>query len=125
MKKILLAVFLALWWVSVVLASGGLHSSRRNNWGAIAYSKSSGRIGYSYDYATEAQAINSAVERCGVRDCQAVVWFVNGCGALAKGDKGYGWAIGASRSEAEGKALAECRKRGGGCRIVQWACTSR
>jgi hypothetical protein len=91
----------------------------------MAYSESTGRVTYVYDYASQADAINSAVERCGVRDCRAVVWFKNSCAAFAKGGTNYGYSIGETRAVAESKALAECRKRGGGCRIVQWVCTSR
>jgi hypothetical protein len=54
-----------------------------------------------------------------------VVWFVNSCGAFAKGTSAYGWGIGGTRAAAEERALAECRKRGGGCRIQVWACTTR
>ena len=98
---------------------------RSGKWGAIAYSKSTGRYGLTHDYSTQAKAINSAVERCHVNDCQAVVWFTDSCGAFAKGSSAYGWGIGNSRADAEEKALADCRKRGGGCRVAAWSCTSR
>jgi hypothetical protein len=114
--------------LSLVLAASPPTSSatsQRDNWGAIAYSVGTGRWGLVYDYPTQAKAINAAVMRCGVRDCQAAVWFRNGCGAFAKGGRAYGWGIGNSRGEAEEKALAECRKRGPGCRIISWSCTSR
>jgi serine/threonine-protein kinase len=126
MRRGLIVLLLGFWCFSVALASGASKAVARDNWGAIAYSNSTGRAGYSYDYATQADAINSAVQRCGVRDCRAVVWFVNGCGAYAKGDNNsYGWGTGTSRAVAESNALAECRKRGGGCRIIQWTCTTR
>ena len=100
---------------------------RRANdkWGAIAYSTSTHRYGVAYDYGTQAQAINSAVERCRVNDCKAVVWFKNSCGAFAQGTNAYGWGLGNVRAEAEAKALAECRKHGGGCHVVAWSCTTR
>jgi hypothetical protein len=125
MRRSLLVLFLVFWCISVALANGGSGTGSRDNWGALAYSTSTGRYGFAYDYASQSQAINAAVERCKARDCQAVVWFVNGCGAFAKGDSAYGWGIGNTRALAESKALAECRKRGGGCRIIQWACTSK
>ena len=100
-------------------------ATQRDYWGALAYSSSTGRYGFAYDYATQAQAINAAVEKCRVRDCQGVVWFHNGCGAFARGRGAWGWGIGYSRGEAEAKALAECRKHGGYCGIVGWACTTR
>jgi hypothetical protein len=125
LKRILLILVLAFGCMSIALASGTTRTPARDNWGAIAYSTSTGRYGFAYDYASQAQAVNSAVERCKARDCQAVVWFVNSCGAFAKGDSAYGWGIGNTRAIAESKALAECRKRGGGCHIVQWTCTTR
>jgi serine/threonine protein kinase, bacterial len=124
MRRVLLILFLLSWCISVALASG-TGAGNRDKWGALAYSESSGRYGFAYDYASQAEAINSAVERCKARDCRGVVWFRNSCGAFAKGDGAYGWGVGDSRAVAESKALAECRKRGGGCRMIQWACTSR
>jgi serine/threonine protein kinase, bacterial len=123
MRCILLVVFLLCWCISVALAGAG--SKSRDNWGAIAYSESTGRYGYVYDYPSQAAAINSAVERCKAQDCRAVVWFKNSCAALAKGGTNYGYSIGDTRADVEAKALAECRKRGGGCRVIQWVCTSR
>ena len=53
------------------------------------------------------------------------------CYAVARGVKGYnGWAEGWSRNcrgprEAEGRALEECRRRGGrDCQIIQSNCSS-
>jgi hypothetical protein len=86
MKRVLLVLWLVFWCLSGALASGGSNAGSRDNWGALAYSKSTGRYGFAYDFASQSQAINSAVERCKARDCQAVVWFVNGCGAFAKSD---------------------------------------
>jgi len=82
-------------------------------------------MGQAYDHPTQAKAINFAVESCKSRDCKAMVWFRNACGAFAKGDQGSGWGTGKKPAEAQENALAECRKRGGGCRIVTWVCTTR
>jgi serine/threonine-protein kinase len=125
MRRVLLVSLFLFWVLSVAFTSNGARPGRRDNWGSIAYSTSTGRYGFAYDYPTQSQAINAAVERCRVRDCKAVVWFANSCGAFAKGDGAYGWGIGDSRAVAESKALAECRKRGGGCHIIQWTCTTR
>ena len=94
-------------------------------WGALAYSSATGSYGFAYDYSTKAEAINHAVGKCAARDCHAVVWFHNGCGAFARGPHAWGWGIGDNRHAAEETALAECRKVGGGCQIVEWACTTR
>ncbi|MBI3654348.1 MAG: DUF4189 domain-containing protein [Acidobacteria bacterium] len=125
MPRVLLVLLLMLWMITAAFAGGKPRPVRRDYWGAIAYSSSTGRYGYSYDYGTQADAINSAVNKCGIRDCRAVVWFVNGCGAFAKGDNASGWGVGETRALAESKALAECRKRGGNCRVTQWVCTTR
>jgi hypothetical protein len=99
----------------------------QDNYGAIAYSSSTGNWGYSYDYGSRAQAENSALRRCGRDDCEIKVWFKNSCGAMAKASNGaLGWSYAASsRAEAESLALSECEARGSNCRIVCWACTSR
>lgn len=125
MRRMLSIVFLAICLFAVTLTPARSATGQRDNWGAIAYSFRTGRWGLVYNYPTQAQAVNSAVARCGTRDCQAVVWFRNGCGAFAKGRTAYGWGIGETRAEAEGKALAACRQRGPNCRLVSWACTSR
>ena len=75
MKRILLILLMVLCCLSVTLASA---DTRRNYWGALAYSRSTGRNGFSYNYATQDQAINAAVNKCGARDCQAVVILLNG-----------------------------------------------
>jgi hypothetical protein len=95
------------------------------NWGAISYSDSTGRWGTSYDYRRESIAINAAVESCGVEDCKAVIWFRNSCGALAKGNGGKGWASHPRKHVAQNRAIAECRKRASGCRVIAWSCTTR
>lgn len=121
-----LLVVLAMFGVMLTASLAEARPRRANDkWGAIAYSTSTGRYGIAYDYGTQAQAINSAVERCRVGDCKAVVWFKNSCGAFAQGNNAYGWGLGGARAEAEAKALAECRKHGGNCRVVAWSCTSR
>jgi len=98
-----------------------------DNYGAIAYSESTGKWGYSYDYGCRRQAENAALHRCKSGACEIKVWFKNACGALAKGSGGaLGWSWATSgRREAESVALSECRTRGSNCRIICWACTSR
>ncbi|HJQ23609.1 MAG TPA: DUF4189 domain-containing protein [Blastocatellia bacterium] len=126
MPHLLMALLTFWFWIPMTPLKPAAPAKPRASWGAIAYSYSTGRYGTAYDYATQDQAINSAVERCRANDCKAVVWFERGCGSFAVGyNRVSGWAIGNSRAEAESKALAECRKRGGGCHIIAWACTSR
>lgn len=106
----------------------GADSLSADEWGALAYSYSTGAYGFSYDHDTQQEAINAAVEACDEDDCKAVVWFRNSCGAFANAtgnDPGYGWGIGDDKDEASAVALSECRKRGTGCKIVRWQCTTR
>ena len=110
----------------------GAYSPGATEWGAIAYSYSTGAYGFSYDHDTQQEAVNAAVEACDEAssedDCKAVVWFRNSCGAFANAtgaDPGYGWGVGDTQQEASAVALAECRKRGTGCKIVRWQCTTR
>lgn len=98
-----------------------------DNYGAIAYSKSTGNYGYSHDYSSRSQAEQAALGECKSGDCQIKCWFKNSCGALAKagnGALGYSWAA-SDRQEAERVALEQCRQRGSNCHIVCWACTTR
>lgn len=130
MKRISLIFFLALSlllmvWAIPSAASRHVYSGQRDYWGALAYSYETGRYGFAYDYETKAEATDAAVGHCGVDDCKAVVWFHNACGAFAKGNNAWGWGIGDDREDAEAVALAECRQHGGGCHIVEWACTTR
>ncbi|WP_167837553.1 DUF4189 domain-containing protein [Nocardia altamirensis] len=93
------------------------------NYGAIALSTSTGLIGYSYDYPDSAAAQSRAVRQCGAGDCQSVVWFANGCGAVAYSSRTgtYSWSYAASRSRAQSKALSNNYSD---AYIVHWNCTS-
>ena len=92
-------------------------------YGAIAISFDTGYIGYTYDYPNSAEARSRSVTACGVGDCESVVWFANGCGAVAYARGGYwSWAYGPSRSSAQSGALQ--RNRGAGAYIVHWNCTT-
>jgi len=96
------------------------------NYGAIAFSTSTGAWGWSNDYSSVSEAQNAAMNSCGKPDCQAVVWFKNNCGALAVGKGncwGTGWAD--SRAEAERLALNSCRNAGDNCKVACWSCNSR
>jgi len=95
--------------------------------GAIAYSKSTGKWGYSYDYSSREEAESAAVGNCDRNDCVVKSWFKNSCGALAKASNkalGYSWGA-PDRERAERIALSKCRERGSRCRIITWACTKR
>jgi hypothetical protein len=90
-----------------------------NRFGAIAYHRASQSWGVSYDMARVRDASVTALKQCGHRECEVIHKFKNGCAALADGPKAA-TASGATRDEAETKALRRC---GAGCRPVAWACT--
>jgi hypothetical protein len=96
-----------------------------DNFGAIAFSTSSGASGSSYNYSSGIDAQLSAIQRCGY-DCTVVVAFTNGCGALAVGaGRGYGTGWARNGQEAETLAMSSCSSNTTGCGITLWACTTR
>jgi hypothetical protein len=95
-------------------------SATPNRFGAIAYHHASKSWGISYDTARARDAEVAALKQCGQRECVVVHKFKNGCAALAAGDKASASASGATRDEAETKALKRC---GAGCSALAWGCT--
>ncbi|KAB2915287.1 MAG: DUF4189 domain-containing protein [Hyphomicrobiaceae bacterium] len=122
-------------WNLVVLATclavglGGTRAEARDNYGAIAYSPSTGAHGWSYDYPSRSAAESTALRNCRrhASDCVVPIWFRNACGALAVAPGGgYGSGWGTSRSLAERYAMQSCRgHNNSGCSILRWACTTR
>lgn len=100
------------------------YGNGNTQFGAIAYSKSTGRWGYSYGYRDPSSANNAAMNRCDRDDCEVKLVCWNGCGALAKGrDGGMGWGTAGPRSGAEVQALQECNGVDNNCEIICWACS--
>lgn len=90
--------------------------------GAIARQPDTGAFGYSYDWPTARDAEISALDECGDPRCVVAVSFSSGCGALAIGARGAHAERGATRAEAETRALAACADAAS-CQILAWACT--
>jgi len=88
--------------------------------GAIAYHPATQSVGYAFDYPASRTAKIEALKQCGHEKCEVVVTFSRACGALANRDARFGAAEGATRAEAEAKALRKC---GTDCEIAAWACT--
>jgi hypothetical protein len=108
-----------------ILAVSQATEAAADNFGAIAYSASSGAHGYSYDFGSRGEAEERALAECG-RGCEVVLWFKNACGALAAGpDHGYGVGWSGSRREAEAIAMRYCRENSSDCEVVRWVCTAR
>ena len=91
-----------------------------NRFGAIAYHRASQSWGVSYDTARERDASVAALQQCGNRECEVIHKFKNGCAALVDGPKAAATASGATRDEAETKAMKRC---GAGCKPIAWGCT--
>lgn len=111
----------------IALAFLMFSNAHADNYGAIAYSQAVSAHGYSYNYASQLAAENRALNECerhsGMGDCKILVWFKNGCGALAEGAGGYGSGWGANRRLAERYALQSCSQYAYNCRITRWVCT--
>jgi len=91
-----------------------------NRFGAIAYHRASQSWGVAYDTARARDAEVAALKQCGQRECVVVHKFKNGCAALADGPKTAFASSGATREEAETKALQRC---GANCKTMAWGCT--
>jgi Domain of unknown function (DUF4189) len=94
---------------------------KKGVYGAIALQRETGQLGYAYNSATSRAAKMEALSQCADPRCEVVAAFSNACGALARGPKKYFPATGATRQEAETKALRLCAA--GGCELKAWACT--
>ncbi len=118
-RGLLLAVFLVAFPVEAAK-----QSAVPNRFGAIAYHRASQSWGVGYDQARARDASVAALKQCGHRQCEVIHKFKNGCAALADGPnagpQAAAAASGATRDEAETKALKRC---GAGCTAIAWACT--
>jgi serine/threonine-protein kinase len=94
------------------------------NFGAIAYSSSTGAYGWSFDYSSRTEAEQVATQNCGEADCTPELWFVDACGAIAIGDDGYGTGWGADRDRAEAEAIETCRNYTMNCSVRQSVCST-
>lgn len=89
--------------------------------GAIALERETGQLGYVYEADSARAAKIEALKLCGGPRCEVVASFSNACGALARGPKKHFPATGATRQEAEAKALRLCAAKE--CELLAWACT--
>jgi hypothetical protein len=115
------AVAAALATGATVLAAAPASASP-NTWAAIAISVDTGNIGYAVDHPSASAAASAAEDECGARDCQEVVRVTNGCAAVAQAPNlAWGWAYGASLSEAKREAVNATPGRG--AEVLAYACT--
>ncbi|WP_433655774.1 DUF4189 domain-containing protein [Nocardia sp. CA-128927] len=94
---------------STALTMGaGSASAAGNYYGTLAVSPGAGKVVESTDQPSRVAADARAIRDCGVFDCQIMVRFVDGCGAVARGADGQFAADAApSRAEAERLAIAK------------------
>jgi hypothetical protein len=90
---------------------------------AIAYSPSTGKIGYTAGHArTKEDAQQRAVKNCGAADAKTFMWSREWAAIAVSQDRVgvAGFGPGATREIAERTALEQCKKlaHGGPCRIV-------
>ena len=88
--------------------------------GAIAYHGESNSSGYAVDRRNSREARVEALRQCGHPRCEIVATLRSDCGAVAIGARKIVTQKGATRQEAESKALRRC---GDACEVVIWACT--
>jgi hypothetical protein len=89
-------------------------------YGAIAYHQSSNSVGWATDRRTSREARVEALKQCGHEQCIVVATVTRACSALARDPKTFKVQKGATRQEAETKALAKCGPK---CEIAAWTCT--
>jgi hypothetical protein len=118
-KKALVALLAAapIVMISAVALSNGKHA-------ALAYNDSKHVYGFAKDQGSKEAADKMALGFCG-EGCTIRLDWDSGCGAYAQGQANihYGWAVGASKNEAESKAVAACTHDGGkNCSLREWGC---
>jgi len=102
----------------------------QRQFGAIAFSPSTGAYGYSFDYSSRNEAERRAIAECKARDgggdCATEIWFYDNCAALAVGaSTARHAAYAADKAAASRRALEACKGRNGGaaCEIKASVCS--
>jgi serine/threonine-protein kinase len=108
--------------VAVMLLLSATAAAYADQYAAIAYSPSTGNIGYSYNCCSLAEARRLALDNCDGEDADVVTWARNAYCALALGDDAgaYGTAWGRTRAEAESLALQWCSQNTTNGYIARW-----
>ncbi|NEW42128.1 DUF4189 domain-containing protein [Nocardia cyriacigeorgica] len=118
-----------------VLGAGS--ASAAGQYAAIAFSGQTVLYGVSVDEASDEAARGAALANCGQSDCQVLISWANGCGALVENKEGVAAASGANREQAEQAAfrkLAEVHPTAllanvgsadlSGAKVVEVVCTA-
>lgn len=104
------------------LADRPTKAGRTGNHGALAYESTSGAFGYSFDFPTSRQAKEAALVQCANPKCIVMVNIKNACAAIVQGPKRPFNSQGATREEAEARAMKKCADEAK-CKPVGWVCT--
>jgi hypothetical protein len=111
------AVFLGAAWLAAI----PLPAAAQGKYGALAFQKDTRAYGYSFDQPTRIAAENRALAECG-KGCVSILWFANGCGALAASQQRYGAGSAPTRDHAQKLAHERCGK---GCRTLVTTCSPK
>jgi len=87
---------------------------------AIAYHAASGSVGWATDRKSSRDAKVEALRQCAHEKCEVVAEVNRGCAALAREGRKHSAQKGASRQEAEARAMRNCGEK---CEIAAWTCT--
>ena len=115
------AAILGLCFAAPAAGRGTQGKVKHRAFGAIAYHQDSGSVGYSYDFGSSREARTEALKQCNHLKCEVILGFRSACAALAKTPKKSAAMTGATRQEAEAKALRKCGAKD--CEVLVWACT--
>ena len=102
------------------LAADERRPARGPVYGAIAYHAGTDSVGWATDRKSAREAKVEALRQCSHEKCEVIASVTRGCAALARAPKKFAVQKGATRLEAETKALRRC---GPGCEAIAWTCT--
>ncbi|WP_067692094.1 DUF4189 domain-containing protein [Nocardia jejuensis] len=89
------------------VAAAGPADAAAQYYGNIAVSRLKNTAVVTTDQTSKVKADAAAIRDCANYDCEIVLNFADGCGAIARGADGrWGWAAGGSLADAEQAAVA-------------------
>jgi len=112
--------------IAVLTALAGTGPALADSYGAIAYSPSTGTLGWSNANDNRGDAESVARRNCdsSADDCRIAIWFRNGCSAVAVGHRGgWGSGWGYDNREAQRQAIGSCGRQTGTCRVIRRQCS--
>jgi len=120
MKTTIMAMIFMLGFSVCWVASTYAEAEPESFYGVIAISQNTGRYGYCCGhYTNKKQASDHALDLCGTRDAEVVLWAKNKWFALASGGGGaFGWAYGYDPDEVKECALRNCLRFSRSAKIV-------